>query len=161
MIILIGFYFIGDMEKRNETKFEIKTNKGTFYTNYNVRNTILNVKYYLEKYTDKDTTVLVLPEGNIINYLTDRKVDMHCFMMDRLYHDAYGDEKARDMIAQTNSDYIVLIRGLDTNNFTEHPLYRPKQTYAAKYIFDNYTKIYKHKNYYGNVIILKRNEDTK
>jgi len=158
IIILIVFYFQGNMIKRNETEFEIKTNKGTFYTNYNIRSAILNTRLYLEKYTDKDATILVLPEGNIINYITNRKVDMHCFMMDRLYHDAYGDEKARDMIAQTNSDYIILIRGFDTNNFARHYLYRPKQTYAAKYIFDNYTEVLRYKNYTGNIIILKRND---
>ena len=158
IVMLIGFYFLGNMGKRDNTEFEIKTNKGTFYTNYNTRRAILNARLYIEKYTDKDATVLVLPEGNIINYLTNRKVDMHCFMMDRLYHDAYGDEKARDMIAQANSDYIILIRGFDTNNFARPYLYKPKQTYAAKYIFDNYTKVVRYKNHTGNIIILKRND---
>lgn len=156
IVILICFYFIENQEKRDYTSFKIETNKGTFYTNYKTGNTILNTKYYIEKHIAKDATILVLPEGNIINYITDRKVNMHCYMMDRLYHDAYGEETAKDIIAQSNSDYIILIKGFDINDFFKPYLYKQNETPSAKYIFDNYREISRDKTVNNRIVILKR-----
>ena len=93
---------------------------------------------------------------NIINFLTDRKVDMHCFMMDRLYHDAYGEEKAKSEIEKTKSDYIVLYEVNDVNNFYEPYLYSEYGSLAARYIFSNYKEVANYDNFSGKVKILKR-----
>ena len=107
---------------------------------------------------DKNSTILTLPEGTLINYLTDRKVDMHCFMMDRLYHDAYGEEKARDLIANTNSDYIMLFRGFDLNNFHYPYLYNSTATSSGLYIAENYDLAEEFKSGNSSITVLKKSD---
>ena len=76
--------------------------------------------------------------------------------MDRLYHDAYGEETAKDIIAQSNSDYIILIKGFDINDFFKPYLYKQNETPSAKYIFDNYREISRDKTVNNRIVILKR-----
>ncbi len=156
MIVLIGFYSYGIYSSRKETNFLVRSPKGTIYTKFEANYLLYNTIKYIEDNIDKKATVLVLPEGNIINFLTDRKVDMHCFMMDRLYHDAYGEEKAKSEIEKTKSDYIVLYEGNDVNNFYEPYLYSEYGSLAARYIFSNYKEVANYDNFSGKVKILKR-----
>ncbi|MBO6087558.1 glycosyltransferase family 39 protein [bacterium] len=134
----------------------IITEKGTIYTKPEFADIITDTIGYIDKNISKNETILVLPEGTLINYLTDRKTDMHCFMLDRLYHDAYGEENAKNIIANTNSDYIILLKGFDLNNFYRPYLYNKKSTLSAKYIYQNYSKIKHFQGVYDDVIILKK-----
>ena len=159
LIIVIGLQLINIYAKYENTCFPINTSMGKFYVNNNNNNVLLYMLDYIENSVDKNSTVLVLPEGNIINFLSQRKVDMKCFMMDRLYHDAYGEEKATNAVVKTNSDYIILLEGFDNFNFYAPYLYDKNQTKLVKYIYDNYTVQKKTVYEYGRLIILKKNTD--
>ena len=157
IVILIILYSYNLNSVSQETSNLFETDKGSIYlhrTTYNLLNSTIK---YIDKNIDKNSSVLVLPEGNIINFLTGRKVDLKCFMMDRLYHDAYGEAAARDMIANTNSDYIILIKGLRTSSFNRPYLYARLSTLSAQYIWDNYTTTKTFSAGTSKVMILKKN----
>jgi len=146
VLILLTVFHIKYLEIAwKETPSQLITNspKGSLYTEKGVAKILNQAFEFIENNIDKNASVLVLHEGNIINYFSDRKVDLHCFMMDRLYHDAYGEEKAKDMIEKTNSDYIVITK-LDSHvyMFDADFLYYKDSSASAKYIYDNYDIIF-------------------
>lgn len=134
----------------------IKTNKGIIYTNKLKNQALSELLYYIDNKIDKNSTILVLPEGNIINFITDRKVDLKCFMMDRLYYDAYGKNDAVEKIKNTKSDYIILVKGFNLSDFNRIYLYTQNSNKLVDYIEDNYKKIKNIRNYSGSIEILKR-----
>ena len=157
LVILIGFHTYSIYNKKCITYLPIKTERGTIYTNTQNYDALTFILSYIEKNVKKDDAVLVLPEGNIVNFITDRKNDMKCFMMDRLYHDAYGEAGAKNMIESTNSDYIILVYGLKLHNFYSEYLYIPGSNLASIYIYNNYHVVRYFYNNYDAVIILKKN----
>ena len=158
LIVLFCMHFHNLYLLKEDQVYPLSTVKGTLYTKYSYGVLLNNTINYINRHIDKDATILILPEGNLINFLTDRKVDMHCFMMDRLYHDAYGEEKAKEVIEKTNSDYIILLKGFDLNNFNLPYIYGPKNSLSGLYIAQNYYIVKKYKMDYSSVIILKKIE---
>mgnify|MGYP003294575202 CR=1 FL=1 len=142
-----------------KTNFPIVTNKGTIYTPSDLANILGKTLSYINKNVAKDKTILVLPEGNIINYLSDRKVDLHCYMMDRLYHDAYGEKVASEKIANTDSDYIILVQSIDLHNFFRPYLYDDNETLSSKYIARHYKKVKELNNENARVLILEKSKN--
>ena len=140
-IILIIINIFSLFHLREMTNFKLMTNRGNIYISYDRYVPMENLRHYFREENDNSSTILVLPEGNIINYLTEKMPDFHYFMMDRLYHDAYGEEKARDIIKGLNSDYIVLVEDFELNNFGSPYLYDKDETLSAKYISENYDEI--------------------
>ena len=150
ILILLTVFHINILSLSwKDTSYPLITNshKGTLYTEEDVAKKLNKAFRFIEKNIDKNASILVLPEGNIINYFSDRKVDLHCFMMDRLYHAAYGEEKAKELIEKANSDYII-IEKLDAHVyiFDSNYLYHKNSTASAKYIQDNYEIIFEMKN---------------
>lgn len=141
IIILSGLFLISLCIKNMKTSFPIKSNKGTIYTNYYNYYLFNQSMSYINQNIDKNKSLLVLPEGLLINFLTDRKTDMKCHMMDRLYHDAFGPEQARDKIASTNSDYIIILIYSYLSDFYSPFLYQKGESLAYEYINEHYKKV--------------------
>jgi len=142
--LLLSFslvYFFGLFSERYISNYKIETPKGSIYTTENNKKLIAGAVDYILNNTDKNDTLLVLPEVNIFNFITDRKVDLKCFMMDRLYHDAYGERRAKEKIENSKSDYIFIIKNDDIYDFERPELYSENsETESAKYIFADYEK---------------------
>lgn len=158
-MILIGLYAGCQYEHIKDTNYKIVTSKGTLYVPFETGILLNNAVTYITYKTDKDTSILVLPEGNIINYLTERKVDLHCFMMDRLYFDTYGEINAKTLIKKTASDYIFLV-DFGVYDFNRPYLYERFSNSVIKYIYDNYEQMKRYTfKYNANLIILKKKQD--
>lgn len=138
LIVLVGLYTVSLDANRAHTYFPIKSNKGTIYTNEHNYSIFSKTLLYINNNIDKDASILFLPEGQIFNYLTDRKVNLKCHMMDRLYHDAYGQEEARNKIASTDSDYIFIHEKINLKDFYRPFLYQKGESLAWDYIDKNY-----------------------
>ena len=158
LVVLIVFYSYNLFTKYTKTQYKITSSKGAIYTSedeYSKLNFLIN---YIETSIKPKETLLVLPEGTFLNFITDRNVDMKCFMMDRLYHDAYGAEKAKEIIANTNSDYIILIHD-NVKFMSKYPyLYEGNNSLAYLYIVKNYSVVKTEKIGYSDYTILKRNK---
>ena len=156
LIILITLHLICVHERILDTPMKVSTDKGTFYTTKSSFVIFRTCMAYINQNIDKNASILVLPEGNFINYLTDRKVDMKCFMMDRLYHDAYGKYDAKNKIAETNSDYIILVKDKHLTNAHRPYLYDDTNLPITKYINDNYVIEKQLRRPSTRLIIMKR-----
>lgn len=137
-VILIGFYVHFTYDKYNQTKYLIKTDRGSVHVGKENYMAMTFMTSYIKSHIKENESVLVLPEGNIVNFMTKRKNNMKCFMMDRLYYDAYGDEKATTMVAGIDSDYIFIIKSPKLHDFHSPYLYEEHSNLLTNYIEQEY-----------------------
>ena len=157
-IILIGLYSYSIIDKCLATNFKVQTRKGTISLNYQQYIAIQSMFYYIYKYVNVHESVLVLPEGNMVNFLAERHVGMYCFMMDRLYHDAYGEKQAMNMVKKADNDYIILVQGFGIYPFESPFLYESGANLLSEYIENNYNIEKEYNCEVGSFTILKRKD---
>ncbi len=161
LIVLIGTYSLQQYVRIKYIRCPLKTNKGTIYMSQEKVKFYGNTLKYIEDNIPKDAKLLVLPEGMIFNFISDRKADMHCFMMDRPYHEAWGEQQALEILKKADYPYIIIAKGVILSNFGLNYLYDPDASLSANYIFENYSKVYKEvedNNPQSNIAIYKKND---
>ncbi len=87
---------------------ELKSNKGTFYTDRNYSYVINSVCDYLIKNTTKEDKVLVVPDGSMINYFTDRKSDNMYYYLTPPNVEIFGSENIINALKANLPEYIVI-----------------------------------------------------
>ena len=103
---------------------------------------------FIKTETADNEKVLVLPEGQIINFLTDRRCDLKLHMLDRLYYEGLGEEKALQLLKNSDNDTIVIAKGFNLSNFGKIDLYEENNA-ITKYLSENYrlTKTFGEENH--------------
>lgn len=135
---------------------KIETEKGILYLSENQGKYVRQTVDYLKNNTSDSEKVLVLPEGHIINFLTNRKNDTRLHMLDRLYFDGLGSDKAKKLLEETNNDYIIIVKGFLLSDFGEKYLYGEKND-ITDYIKNNYNIVELFGDQNDNITILKKN----
>ncbi|MBR6162354.1 glycosyltransferase family 39 protein [bacterium] len=162
LLVLVGTYSLQQYTRTKYVRFPLETSKGTIYMTPEKAKIFGNTLKYIEENIPEDAKLLVVPEGPIFNYISGRKIDMHCFMMDKFYHDAYGAEKALEILKNADYDYIIVAENFDLfsgGGFEE--LFTPEGSLCAKYVYANYTKVYQEaedKSPQNILTIYKKNE---
>lgn len=100
---------------------------------------------FINKNTKKTDKVLFLPEGQIINFLTERKCDLKLHMLDRLYYEGLGEEKALELLQNSDNDYIIIAKGFSLSDFSQPYLFTENNK-ITRYISENYNQT----EYFGN-----------
>lgn len=136
---LIGFcltitsvYFLYFLPNMN---FKINGTKGSFYTSMAYSQIINEAMDYINKNVPENNSVLVLEEGLIINWFTNRETDLNHYALIPHVVDTLGENNIIDSISKNKPDYIMI-----TNNsfpqVGEFGIGYAKDITA--YIFDNY-----------------------
>jgi hypothetical protein len=114
---------------------KIETSKGVFYTTVAYSKTINDTLEYINKYIPQDKSVLVLEEGLIFNWFSNRKTDLQYYALIPHFIDTWNEQNIIDNLKKKNIDYILI-----TNN--KYPLVGFFGVNYAKnitqFIFDNY-----------------------
>ena len=110
---VIAVQNINTLMKKN---VKIKTDRGVVYTTSYYGNSINKLVNYIEKNTDKEDTVLVLPEGTVVNFLTGRKSDNKFYSQIPLYIETFGDKLIVERLKFKTPKYIV-ITDYNTSNY--------------------------------------------
>lgn len=125
---------------RNSKSYLIQTPRGKIYTEEYLGAPSKDLIDYINKNTQKTDTIVVLPEGAIINFLTDRPTDNFYTSLIPLYVEVFGDEKLVEHFSKTKPEYIIF------NNWNTGQEYYLKyicQDYAVSfcnYVATNYTQ---------------------
>ncbi len=91
----------------NQKDIEVSTQKGIIKTNrYNGRalNKLIN---YIES-TDKNSKVVIYPEGLCANFLADRKSDSKFYSLIPLYTETFGEDNIIKRLELIKPDYIII-----------------------------------------------------
>ena len=125
------FYLAGTMNTK------INSSKGSVYVSENYAKTINDTLDYINQNVPKDKTLLVMEEGLIFNYLTDRKTDLKYYALIPHIIDTFGEEKIISEISKNPPDYVFITNNIyPTKLGGKFGIDYAKQITA--YVFDNY-----------------------
>jgi len=154
LFLHMSYYFLSDVKARTINNFPIKTEYGTIYLSKESQKDTKSLIEYIQNNTTENDKILVLPEGQMINFLCGRKSDLNLHMLDRLYYEALGEEKSLNLLKDTDSDYIVLVKGYGLGDFGKPYLYSEENS-VTKHLNDSYQTVEKFGNE-NNFIEIKK-----
>ncbi len=105
--------------------FEIETKNGKVFTEKEIGLSTNQLIKYIDLYTKKTDKILILPEGLMINFLTQRNSDNTYYSLIPLYVETFNEEKIINDINKNKPDFIIF-----SNSNTKD--------YYFKYICEDY-----------------------
>ena len=101
---------------------------------------------YIQQYSTPEQKILFLPEGTALNFLTERPIDLHLHMADRLYYEAIGAENIIENIKNNDYEMVFVVKGYGLTKFGKPYLYSDDNPVVV-YLKQNY-KMDWETNYY-------------
>ena len=99
-----------------DTKEQIKTEKGNFYIDGSQTKNIKKTLTYIKNNTKESDNILVLPEGAMINYLTDRNSHNKFYYLIPPNIEIIGEQEIKNKLEENLPEYII-IQPMSYNNF--------------------------------------------
>lgn len=141
----IGLYLIivalvlGIHGMKINNHLEIKSPRGDIYTNeilYNASNDLIN---YINKNTKQTDSIVILPEGAMINFLTQRPTDNFYTSLIPLYVEVFGDNNLIEHFKKTKPEYIIF-NNWNTNDYYFEYICQDYAVSLCNYVAANYTQ---------------------
>lgn len=85
----------------------LKTERGSIYTDISTGKATTELIKYIDQNTKKTDKIVILPEGTLINFLTDRKSDNFYLSLIPLYVESFGEENIIQHFRENKPEYIV------------------------------------------------------
>ncbi|MDD3150734.1 MAG: hypothetical protein PHV68_07850, partial [Candidatus Gastranaerophilales bacterium] len=109
VIIFIGILFIiKEIPYANNRNFAIKTSRGTIYADKENGFIYKKILDYINTNIPESSTILVLPEGAMFNFLTNKaSMDKYHSLLP-LYVEMYGEQNIINDLLKNSPDYIFI-----------------------------------------------------
>ncbi len=117
-IIFLAFTYCASNINRNRYTFENNSYNLNIRTEIGLKEAFNKTISYIKDNTKKEDRILVLPEGAIINYLTDRKSDNKYYYLIPPNIEIFGEENIVKDLEKNLPEYIILTP-FSYNNFKE------------------------------------------
>ncbi len=119
LCLLFILYSFSNIERRRYAfSIPIETEKGIIFVDEQKGLAINNLISYIKDNTNKDDTILVLPEGAAINFLTDRKSNNKYYYLIPPNIEIFGEDNIVKDLENNLPDYLV-IQPMSYLNFNE------------------------------------------
>lgn len=128
IIASISFYFI-NMPRLHSKMHALSTPRGKIYVEENLFPSTDKLVKYIQTNTKKNDTVMIFPEGQLINFLTDRKSDNTYGSLIPLYIETFGEDNIIAHFKKNKPEYIIF------NNWDYHE-------YSYRYICNDYAQTF-------------------
>lgn len=125
-VVSVSLFFINTPRLHDKTNY-ISTPRGKLYIERSLFPSTDKLIKYIQTNTKKTDTVMIFPEGQLINFLTERKSDDVYGSLIPLYVETFGENNIIDHFKQTKPEYIIF------NNWDYHEYY-------YKYICNDYAQ---------------------
>ena len=110
LLITACIFIFDDFSSLKFKNYELQTTKGNIYTYKRDGETIKYVSDYILENTKETDKVVMLPEGVIINFLTDRKAENQYLSLIPLnYFDVFGEEKVLEHFKNNLPEVFVIL----------------------------------------------------
>lgn len=138
ILLLIWSIVIGgqNISALNQKDVEVKTERGMVKTLRQNGRAINKLIKYIES-TDKNSKIVIYPEGLCANFLTGRESDSKFYSLIPLYVETFGEEIIIERLRQSNPDYIV-ISDYDTSAYYYTRFGQDYATEVYDWIKNNY-----------------------
>lgn len=117
----------------------VSSNYGKIYTTEFYYKATDKLIYYIEKNTKKTDSILILPEGLMVNFLTNRKSDNYYSSLIPLYVETFGEKNIINHLKNNKPDYIVF-NNFDTSNYYFHNICNDYAFSLCRFVAENYTQ---------------------
>ena len=91
-----------------DQKYEVKSKIGKIYTVQGIAYATSDLINFITQETNKNDKIVILPEGLLINFLTNRKSDGYFNSMLPLYIESFGEDNIIKHFEQNKPEYFVL-----------------------------------------------------
>lgn len=102
--IILGWQNLSQLIPKS---YLVKSTRGKIYFFKDIGSSTQDLINYINKNTKKTDIIVVLPEGQLINFLTDRKSDNYYNSLIPLYIEVFGEEKIIEHFEKTKPEYII------------------------------------------------------
>lgn len=104
-----GLYFISNLQRGNIIFEKLSiTGKGTIYAEKNQIKPIEKAVEYLKMNTNKDDTILLMPEGAVINFLADRKSNNKFYYLIPPNIEIFAEENIINELENKLPEYLII-----------------------------------------------------
>lgn len=139
-ILVIAVFLAVSNHALYQSKNEIvKTARGKIYVNKELSISTNALIDYIDKNTKNTDNIVILPEGLLINFLTDRKSDDFYNSLIPLYVESFGEDKIIQHFKKTKPEYIVF-NNWETKDYYFNYICDNYATNFCNYIAQNYTR---------------------
>lgn len=111
--IILGSHNLSSLSEKNSL---VQGQRGKIYSNEYLASASQDLINYIEKNTKKSDTIVIFPEGPLINFLTDRKSDDWYNSLIPLYVEVLGEDKLIEHFSKTKPEYIIF-NNWDNSNY--------------------------------------------
>lgn len=118
----------------------LSTDRGAIYASEELAKPSNKLLDYLQKNTDKSDTVVIFPEGLMLNFLADRKSDNYYSSLIPLYVEMFGEDNIIEHFKQAKPDYIIF-NNYDTKDYYFKYICKDYAVSFCEYVVDNYKKV--------------------
>lgn len=139
IVLLISLFFIS-MNFNGLYGQEIVTEKGKIKTGFSQAVNTNNLIKFINENTKKDDKILILPEGMMINFLTNRKSDDFYNSFLPLYTETFGEEKIVNHYKSDKPEYIIL-SNLNMKDYYFNYICQDYAQQFCQFILDNYNQV--------------------
>ena len=106
----ILLFIAEDFSSLQYKNYKLKTQKGVIYTFKKDGEPIKYVSDFIVNTTKQEDKVIIMPEGVIINFLTDRKSDNFYYNLSPLfYDDVFGEKRILSHFEENKPEYFIFL----------------------------------------------------
>lgn len=139
--VLILFSGVSNFRAINDKSFPIILPRGKIYTNKYFEKSTKELVNFLTTNTQKDDTVLILPEGAMINFLSERKTHGYLNSLIPLYVEVFGENKIIELLEKNPPKYIVF-NNYNTSDYYFEYICTDYAVSFCNYVAQTYEKVH-------------------
>lgn len=117
----------------------LKTQTGTFYPTNNLYPATKSLLDYIKQNTKKTDSVLILPEGAMINFLAQRPTDNFYNSLIPLYVETFGEDKIISHVKKSKPEYIIF-NNWDSKDYYLRYICKDYAVSFCNFVATNYTQ---------------------
>lgn len=141
LILFSLIFFISHLSIRITLGYERLIGGGVNLYSLSLYNKPLNdMAVYIRENTDNNDRLIVYPEGEIINILSERKPDYLYYSLHPIFMDTFGEDNVVERIETEKIEYIIFVKGFGQTN----DLFGREEKYKNFELFvkNNYDHVY-------------------
>ena len=110
LAVFLIFFAVNDFNSLQFKNYKLVSSKGIIYTYKKDGETIKNAVDFINQNTKNTDKIVILPEGIIINYLTDRNSDNTYYNLNPMfYEDIFGETEIIKHFEENKPDYFIIL----------------------------------------------------
>ena len=110
LLVTACIFIFEDFSSLKFKNYNLETTKGNIYTYKRDGESIKYISDYIVENTEKSDKIVMLPEGTMVNFLTDRKADNQYLSLIPLnYFDVFGEEKVIEHFKNNLPEVFVIL----------------------------------------------------